>query len=101
MTKFKAGGSPVNAEDEAECRRATHILTLGPAAILGARRIVQSVVDASTAPAKRESYPRVLEAEIAEDPSERARQLNENPGLWIRLHPNVRSLVLPDLHLPW
>lgn len=99
VTKFKAGGSPVNAEDEAECRRATHILTLGPAAILGARRIVQSVVDASTAPAKRESYRRVLEAEIAEDPVERSRQLNENPGLWIRLHPNVRSLVLPDLHV--
>jgi 6-phosphogluconolactonase/glucosamine-6-phosphate isomerase/deaminase len=100
VTKFKAGGSPVNAEDEAECRRATHILTLGPAAILGARRIVQSVVDASTAPAKRESYRKVLETEISGDPVERARQLDENPGLWVRLHPSVRSLVLPDLHVP-
>ena len=97
VTKFKAGGSPVNAEDEVECRRVSHILTLGPAAILGARRIVQSVVDASTAPAKRASYKRVLESEISKDPAERAHQLDENPGLWVRLHPNVRSLVLPDL----
>jgi len=97
INKFKAGGSLVTEEDESECRAATHILTLGPAAILGARRIVQSIVDASTAPAKRESYRRVLEAEISDDPQERARQLDENPGLWLRLHPNVRSLILPDV----
>ncbi|HEX8142767.1 MAG TPA: hypothetical protein VF553_09235 [Pyrinomonadaceae bacterium] len=97
ISKFKAGGSAVTEADEAECRAATHILTLGPAAILGARRIVQSIVDASTAPAKRASYRRVRETEIADDPAERARQLDENPGLWIRLHPNVRSLVLPDV----
>jgi 6-phosphogluconolactonase/glucosamine-6-phosphate isomerase/deaminase len=97
INKFKAGGSPVSAEDEAECRAATHILTLGPAAILGARRIVQSVVDAATAPAKPASYRRVLETEVSDDPAERARQLDENPGLWLRLHPNVRSLILPDV----
>jgi 6-phosphogluconolactonase/glucosamine-6-phosphate isomerase/deaminase len=97
INKFKVGGSRVTEEDEAECRAATHILTLGPAAILGTRRIVQSVVDAATAPAKRESYRRVLETEISEDPAERARQLDENPGLWLRLHPNVRSLILPDV----
>lgn len=97
ITKFKAGGSQVSAEDEAECRRATHILTLGPAAILGAKRIVQSVVDASTAPAKRRTYRRVMETELARDPAELARQLDANPGLWVRLHPNFRSLVLPDV----
>jgi 6-phosphogluconolactonase/glucosamine-6-phosphate isomerase/deaminase len=97
ITKFKAGGSRVNAEDEAECRRATHILTLGPAAILSAKRIVQSIVDAATAPAKRETYRRVKETKIADDPSARARQLDENPGLWVRLHPNFRSLVLEDV----
>jgi 6-phosphogluconolactonase/glucosamine-6-phosphate isomerase/deaminase len=97
ISKFKAGGSSVTEADEAECRAATHILTLGPAAILGARKIVQSIVDASTAPAKRLSYRRVLETEIAEDPALRASQLDENPGLWIRLHPDVRSLVLPDV----
>jgi 6-phosphogluconolactonase/glucosamine-6-phosphate isomerase/deaminase len=97
INKFKAGGSRVTPEDEAECRAATHILTLGPAAILESRRVVQSIVDASTAPAKRESYRRVLHTEISEDPSERARQLDENPGLWLRLHPNVRSLILPDV----
>lgn len=97
ISKFKAGGSNVSAEDEAECRRATHILTLGPAAILDAKRIVQSVVDAATAPAKRQTYRRVLETEIADDPLERARQLDANPGLWVRLHQNVRSLVLPDV----
>ncbi len=97
ITKFKVGGSSVTAADEAECRAATHILTLGPAAILGARRIVQSIVDASTAPAKRASYRRVLETEIEEDAVRRAAQLDENPGLWLRLHPNVRSLVLPDV----
>jgi len=97
VTKFKAGGSRVNAADEAECRRATHILTLGPAAILGAKRIVQSIVDADTAPAKRASYRRVMETQIAATAEERARQLDENPGLWVRLHPNVRSLILPNV----
>lgn len=97
ITKFKAGGSSVTADDEAECRRATHILTLGPAAILSARRVVQSVVDADTAPAKRASYRRVLETELSADADERARQLNENPGLWIRLHPSARSLILPNV----
>ena len=94
---FTAGGSHVTAEDEAECRAATYILTLGPAAILGARRIVQSIVDASTAPAKPASYRRVLDEELSEDPAERARQLDENPGLWLRVHPNVRSLILSDV----
>jgi 6-phosphogluconolactonase/glucosamine-6-phosphate isomerase/deaminase len=97
IKKFKVGGSHVTEADEAECRKASHILTLGPAAILGARRIVQSIVDASTAPAKRESYRRVLETEISESPATRAAQVDENPGLWLRLHGNVRSLILPDV----
>jgi len=97
ITKFKAGGTEISAEDEVECRAAKHILTLGPAAIIGARRIVQSIVDASTAPAKRESYRRLLESEIASDPAARERQLDENPGLWLRLHNNVRSLILADV----
>ncbi|HEV2761581.1 MAG TPA: hypothetical protein VGV38_01205 [Pyrinomonadaceae bacterium] len=97
ISKFKAGGTQVTEADEAECRAATHILTLGPAAILGARRVVQSIVDASTAPAKRASYRRVLDAELSADPSARAAQLDENPGLWTRLHPNLRSIVLPDV----
>src|SRR5829696_8988846 len=53
INKFKVGGSEVSESDETECRNATHILTLGPAAILSAKKIVQSIVDASTAPAKR------------------------------------------------
>jgi 6-phosphogluconolactonase/glucosamine-6-phosphate isomerase/deaminase len=97
ITKFKAGGTVVTEADEAECRAAKHILTLGPAAILGARRIVQSIVDASTAPAKRESYRRLRETQIASDPTTRAAQLDENPGLWLRVHPNVRSLILQDV----
>src|SRR5688572_5118253 len=82
INKFKAGGSAVSETDEAECRNATHILTLGPAAILGARKIVQSIVDASTAPAKRESFARLIETDISTDAAERQRQLDENPGLW-------------------
>ena len=97
IAKFKAGGSVTSDADEAECRTATHILTLGPATILAARRIVQSIVDASTAPAKRESYRRLLETKLSDHPEERAAQLDENPGLWVRLHPNVRSLILPDV----
>ncbi|MFL6337354.1 MAG: 6-phosphogluconolactonase [Pyrinomonadaceae bacterium] len=97
ISKFKVGGSRVTPEDEAECRVASSILTLGPAAILGARRIVQSIVDASTSPAKPASYRRLIGTEISDDSSERARQLDENPGLWLRLHPNVRSLILPDV----
>lgn len=97
INKFKVGGSTVSEADEAECRAATHIMTLGPAAILGARRIVQSIVDADTAPAKPESYRRVLEAELSEDGAERAAQLDANPGLWLRLHANVRSLILPNV----
>lgn len=95
--KFKAGGSEINEADEIECRAAKNILTLAPAAILGAKRIVQSIVDAQTAPAKRASFRRVLDTEISNDLSERAAQMNENPGLWLRLHPNLRTLVLPDI----
>jgi 6-phosphogluconolactonase/glucosamine-6-phosphate isomerase/deaminase len=97
IKKFKVGGSTITAADEEECRSATHILTLGPAAILKARRIVQSIVDASTAPGKPESYRRVLETDIAADPVERAAQVDENPGLWLRLHGNIRSLILADV----
>ena len=97
VNKFKVGGSTISEADETECRAATHILTLGPAAILKSRRIVQSVVDADTAPAKRESYRRVLDEEIQEEPTKRASQLDHNPGLWLRFHQNVRSLILPDV----
>jgi 6-phosphogluconolactonase/glucosamine-6-phosphate isomerase/deaminase len=97
ISKFKAGGSVVNEEDEAECRNATHILTLGPAAILKAKRIVQSIVDAGTAPAKPACYRRLLDEELSDDLEKRAAQLNENPGLWLRIHPNVRSLILQDV----
>ena len=97
ISKFKVGGSEVSAADENECRNATSILTLGPAAILGAQKIVQSIVDASTAPAKRESFDRFISTKISNDSAEREKQLDENPGLWIRLHPNVTSFVLPDL----
>lgn len=97
VSKFKAGGSSVPEDDETECRAATHILTLGPAAILEAKKIVQSIVDASTAPAKRESFARVRETEISSDAAELTRQLDENPGLWIRLHPNSKTFILPDL----
>ena len=97
ITKFKAGGTVVSEADEAECRAAKHILTLGPAAILSARKIVQSIVDAGTAPAKRPSYKRLLETEIASDTETRSAQLDENPGLWLRLHHNVRSLILEDV----
>ncbi len=97
INKFKVGGSEISERDETECRAATHILTLGPAAILSARRIVQSIVDASTAPAKRESFRRVVETELSEQADELEKQLDENPGLWIRLHANVKALILPDV----
>ena len=97
IKKFKAGGTLVTESDEAECRRATSILTLGPAAILGARRIVQSIVDASTAPGKRESYRQLLNTRLSDDGATRQSQLDQNPGLWLRLHPNVRSLILADV----
>jgi 6-phosphogluconolactonase/glucosamine-6-phosphate isomerase/deaminase len=97
INKFKAGGTLVTAEDEAECRAARHILTLGPAAILGARRVVQSIVDADTAPAKRESYRQLLHTPIAADAETRQRQFDANPGLWLRVHPNVRSLILENV----
>lgn len=97
INKFKAGGTLVTAADEAECRAAKHILTLGPAAILGARRVVQSIVDADTAPAKRESYRQLLTTTIAGDAETRQSQFDLNPGLWLRVHPNVRSLILPNV----
>jgi len=59
ISKFKAGGSVISENDEKECRSAKYILTLGPAAILQAKKVVQSVVDADTAPAKIGSYANV------------------------------------------
>lgn len=97
ITKFKAGGMPVSEADEAATRQATHIMTLGPAAILGAKKLVQAVVDASTAPAKTRTFPKVLQTTFASDYGERAAQLDLNPGLWVRLHPQVRSFILPNL----
>ena len=97
INKFKVGGSQISEADEAECRRATHILTLGPAAILSAKKIVQSIVDASTAPAKRASFKRVVETDFSGEESVLEQQLDENPGLWIRLHDNVKTLILPDV----
>jgi 6-phosphogluconolactonase/glucosamine-6-phosphate isomerase/deaminase len=97
INKFKAGGSVITEADEAECRAAKQILTLGPAAILGARRIVQSIVDADTAPAKVESYRQLLTTKIADDAQTRQTQFDQNPGLWLRVHPNVRSLILPNV----
>ena len=99
ISKFKAGGSVVSESDEKECRSATHILTLGPLAILSAKKIVQSVVDASTAPAKVKTYAKVLNTAISTNKEEAAAQLNANPGLWIRLHSNTKSFVLPDLNI--
>lgn len=97
INKFKVGGSRISEADEGECRHATHILTLGPAAILSARKIVQSIVDASTAPAKCASFKRMVETGLSTDADELAGQLDENPGLWIRLHPNVKAFILPDV----
>jgi 6-phosphogluconolactonase/glucosamine-6-phosphate isomerase/deaminase len=97
INKFKAGGTVVTDADEAECRAAKHILTLGPAAILGARRVVQSIVDADTAPAKVESYRQLLATKIADDAETRRTQFDHNPGLWLRVHPNVRSLILQNV----
>jgi len=97
VAKFKAGGTSPNEADELECRNASHILTLGPATILAAKRIVQSIVDADTARGKVASFARFIKEGIADDAETRARQLDENPGLWIRLNPNVRTLVLPSV----
>ncbi|MBK0371134.1 hypothetical protein [Flavobacterium agrisoli] len=97
ISKFKAGGSLVNTNDENECRSAAYILTLGPAAILQAKKIVQSVVDADSAPAKVQTYANVLNTQLSSNKDELLQQLNTNPGLWIRLHPNTKSFVLPNL----
>lgn len=99
INKFKVGGSVISEADEAECRNATHILTLGPAAILGAKRIVQSIVDASTAPGKCASFRRMIDTRLSDDPAELEKQTDENPGLWVRLHKNIRPLILPDVLL--
>ncbi|CAN5457299.1 hypothetical protein BH10ACI2_BH10ACI2_03250 [soil metagenome] len=97
ISKFKVGGSSVSEADEAECRKASYILTLGPAAILGAKLIVQSIVDAATAPGKKPSFKRLIETELSADADELQRQCDENPGLMIRLHADARTYILPDL----
>lgn len=97
ISKFKAGGAVTNESDETECRNAKFILTLGPLAILSAKKVVQSIVDASTAPAKVASFKKVIETNLSENREELAKQIDENPGLLIRLHPNYRTLILPDV----
>lgn len=100
ISKFKAGGSEISEQDEAECRAASVILTLGPGAILGAKKLVQSVVDADTAPAKIKTYAKVLNTAINLNAEEAKQQLDANPGLWFRLHPNKVSFVLPNVVNP-
>jgi len=97
ISKFKVGGSVISEAAETECRNASYILTLGPAAILGAKLIVQSIVDASTAPGKKPSFKRLIETELSPDSDELQRQCDENPGLLMRLHTNARTYILPDL----
>lgn len=97
ISKFKAGGSVVNDNDEHECRAAEYILTLGPAAILQAKKVVQSVVDVDSAPAKIQTYAKVLNTPLSTNTEDVLQQLNANPGLWIRLHPNSKSFVLPNV----
>jgi 6-phosphogluconolactonase/glucosamine-6-phosphate isomerase/deaminase len=97
ISKFKAGGSITNDADETECRNAKFILTLGPAAILSAKRIVQSIVDASTAPAKVASFKKLIETNLSDNQVELAKQIDENPGLLVRFHNNYRTLILPDV----
>lgn len=97
ISKFKAGGSEISENDEQECREAAFILTLGPAAILSAKKVIQSVVDASTAPAKVQTYANVLNTPLSSDQEMAQEQLDANPGLWIRLHGNKKSFVLPDV----
>lgn len=97
ISKFKVGGSVISEADETECRNASYILTLGPAAILEAKLVVQSIVDASTAQGKKPSFKRFLDTELSANADELQRQCDENPGLLMRVHPNVRSYVLPDL----
>ncbi|MGY5353706.1 hypothetical protein [Wenyingzhuangia sp. IMCC45467] len=99
ISKFKAGGSSISESDENECRSAKYILTLGPAAILQAKKVVQSVVDADSAPAKIKTYANVLNTQLSSDIHKATEQLDNNPGLWIRLHPNTKSFVLPNLGL--
>lgn len=99
ISKFKAGGSIISDKDETECRSAQYILTLGPAAILQAKKVVQSVVDADSAPAKVKTYANVLSTSLSSDIEALKQQLNANPGLWIRLHPNTKSFILPNLGL--
>ena len=97
ISKFKAGGASTNETDETECRNAKFILTLAPLAILTAKRVVQSIVDASTAPAKVASFKKIVETKLSDDKVELAKQIDENPGLLVRLHPNYRTLILPDV----
>jgi hypothetical protein len=61
--------------------------------------VVQSVVDADSAPAKIQTYANVLTTKLSTDKDQALQQLNANPGLWIRLHPNTKSFVLPNLEI--
>ena len=97
INKFKAGGCTASAEDEAQCRQCSSILTLGPAAILGARLVVQSIVDASSAPAKIPSFQRFLTTPLV--PADSHLQCDQNPGLWARFHPHLKCFILADLLL--
>ena len=46
---------------------------------------------------KKISYKKVLDTPLSSSPEELADQLNQNPGLWVRLHHNVVSYILPDV----
>lgn len=98
ISKFRAGGITVPPEDERQARLASSILTFGPALLLSSVRVVQSIVDADTAPAKRSSFQRMLTAHIPKEKTEALRMLDQNPGLWVRILGHVRSLTLPNLY---
>jgi hypothetical protein len=39
----------------------------------------------------------LLTTRIADDAETRQTQFDQNPGLWLRVHPNVRSLILQNV----
>ena len=78
------------------------VIATPPVALLGLEKTnlrQQAVTALRTAITSGELAPRspLIETELSDDDAALARQTDENPGLLVRLHPDVRSYVLPDL----
>lgn len=97
ISRFKTDGTTVSQEDEQRLRKVKYMITLGPAAILSAKMVIQSIIDADPTSEKAHAFRKVHLTRFPEDEEKVAEMVGENPELIARIHPNLKCFALQNL----